>query len=214
MKSHLSPKSEKLSYVTRAIGTFGSSLIGPMMLSVFVPEIARYGVAAANLVGAVINLLFQWGFARNAKRLNMFGRMLAFTRDHLVAVMVIDFSIYIMNIVALYWFPTVGYILFPMTGILDIFVDQIIKEDTNRIFSHDSDNGLFRTYFDNTRSQYSLAAGLLGSGLAFMITTMQQVTHGECVAALLIKSVIVFPFLAKRRNAINEDAKKMIEYDR
>lgn len=214
MKSYFSQKSENLSYISKVANNFSMGLVNPLLLVVFIPQIAEYAVPVATMFGTFITFITQRGFAKNAIKRNRFGVMLDFTRENLMEVMILDGFLFLSNIAALYFYPTAGYMTIPLTGILNYFIDQVVAEDSNKIFASDSDGGEFRTYYDNMKTQYGTGAAFLGNGMSILLTTVFTVDFTQCVILLIIKEVIVFPIVVCRRSSVREDAIKMIVHER
>ena len=126
MKSHLSKKSENLSYIAKITSMFLMSIVHPIMITVFVPVMAQYAIPAGTMVTALLDFITQRGFALNAVKPNLFGAMLKFTRRNLMEVMMLNLVFIITNIGALYYFPTAGFITLPLAGGLNLFIDQSI----------------------------------------------------------------------------------------
>lgn len=59
MKSYFSQKSENLSYISKVANNFSMGLVNPLLLVVFIPQIAEYAVPVATMFGTFITFITQ-----------------------------------------------------------------------------------------------------------------------------------------------------------
>lgn len=214
MKSHLSRKSEKLSYVVNALDAASNAIVTPLLLAVFIPLVEQIAIPMAMLFQSAISWWTNKGFADNARTPNNFGKMLSFTRCHLMTVMIADVIITLALIYALYKAPTLGYIILPLERVLDAFVSQIALEDVNSIFNADTDAGAFRTYYTNENAKNTTKASFVGNGVSVVITTTAMVSIEELTIMLALQCVVVNIALVLRRLSLRDDAANLQEHER